>query len=442
MLIFEDDQSICLWPEELIASLTPAYPNRMRVVTHDGLVGYRPEDNFPGGPWQPLQGALVHPNHLKWVQDHREDPAGFPYPGASLTTTKGWRTPTYWACEKLARGLIWRADQERTAPCLQIPDDWLQVDQRLYLNPLRVRRLHPEARGVLKIGLDDGRKIKVAASHRAQLLTHLHLSDVHHLQPHDEGLFRHFLREYPLELARAPGTILKRLFSDPGPLIAQILWQALHYRQIGLDAGYADTQRGFFCNPVSAALIRAGLWDESCESLYENMLSTMIGKDRLFTYRELGFHDLYTKRRKIGWERPDIVLYIEKESLARIGKETARSIGISWMLSDGQAPLGAIESFCAALKRHYQGPVTLIIYGDYTPCKRAALAQHFERYQTPCLNPPRLLVTPELFTRQELELFGHPQGIHAEWLQPAERVLEALQNLIHRSVSGTPTSPR
>lgn len=438
MLIFEDDQSICLWPEELIASLTPAYPNRLRVVTHDGLVGYRPEDHFPAGPWKSVQGALVHPNYLSQGKEHREDPAGFPYPAAGEARAKAWKAPSYWACEKLAGGLIWRGDQERTAPCLQIPDDWLQVDQRLYLNPLRVRRLLQEARGILKVGLDDGRKIKVAASHRAQLLAHLNLTDARHLQPHEEALFRPFLREYPFELARAPGAVLQQLFSSPGELIAQILWQALHYRQTGIQAGYSDTQRGFFCNPVSAALTRAGLWDDSCEALYANILATMVGDDRLFTYRELGFQDLYTKRRKIGWARPEIVLYIEKESLARTGKEIAKSLGISWMLSDSHAPLGAIESCCAALKRHYQGPVTLIVYGDLKPSRREVIAQHFERYQTPCPGPPRLLVTRELFTPEELELISHRGGIHAEWLQPADRVLEALQNLLETLPPGNP----
>jgi hypothetical protein len=36
MICFEDEVGLCFYPEELVASITPAYPDRFRVVCADG----------------------------------------------------------------------------------------------------------------------------------------------------------------------------------------------------------------------------------------------------------------------------------------------------------------------------------------------------------------------------------------------------------------------
>jgi hypothetical protein len=455
VLIFQDDQSICLWPQQLVASLTPAYPDRVRVVTHDGTVGYRP-GGLPEGPWQPLNGSLVHANWLRPVQHQLEDPAGFTYPAASLLPQPPWEPPPYWGYESRPSGPVWRGqnDPPATSPP---PDDWLQVSARLHIHPQRVRRLLVEARGRLKLLLDNGQKVSLTRQREPHLLRQLGLSDGRNLQPYMPALFRIFLREYPYELARAPAHVLSSQFSNPRHLIAQILWQAVSYRRHGIEAGYADTHRGFWYNPVRATLVRSGLWDENCERLYAEILGKMIGTDRLFTYQDLGFQDVYAQFREIGSRYPDVILFIEKDSLAEIGKQVARTLGLSWLISGGISHLGSSEFFCAALRPLYQGPVRVLVYGDFDPGGRVAglaFANHLERYQVACPASPQFLVVPQLFSAEELELFarplsaknervdewlaqtgginGQPLGIHADWLRPAERVLNAVKALLER----------
>lgn len=50
-------------PESEIASLTPVYPNRTRIVLADGTVAHRPGPP-PPGPWVPLHHSWVNPQHL------------------------------------------------------------------------------------------------------------------------------------------------------------------------------------------------------------------------------------------------------------------------------------------------------------------------------------------------------------------------------------------
>ena len=454
MLIFEDDQSLCLWPEELIASLTPAYPQRLRVVTHDGTVGYLPGD-FPPGPWQPLGPSRVHPNWLRPVQDLLQDPAALSFPFASLSPRPPWQTPPYWGCESSPSGLLWRGDNDHTAPCPHLPDGWLPVNQRLRLNPQRVRRLLVQDHGVLQLLLDNGQKITVAQKSEAPLLLQLGLSHARHLQPHQPALFRPFLREYPFQIARAPAQVLRTHFSDARQLISQVLWQALSYHQLGIEAGYNKSHRGFWYNPLEATVARAGLCPETSELLYAQIVGKWVGTDRLFTYQNIGFKDVYANLREIGSLRPDIILFIEKDSLAEAGIQAARSLGLSWLISGGISHLGNCEYFCDALRLLYQGPVTVIVYGDFDPGGHVAghaFARHLERYQTPCPAGPHFLILPQLFTAEEIELFarplsakndrvdgwldetgginGQPLGIHADWLVPADRVLNALKALM------------
>lgn len=449
-MIFEDDQGLCIWPDELIASLTPAYPQRLRVVTHDGTVGYLP-GSFPEGPWQPLGQSRVHPNWLQRVEDQLEDPARFRYPGANLTPRPPWQAPPYWG----QSGDSWLADHDQTAPCPQPPSDWLPVNKTLQVNPLRVRRLLAEAHGVLKLLLDNGQKIKVTPKSEAELLRRLGLCEARHLQPHQPALFRVFLREYPFEIAFASAAVLRSHFRADRELISQVIWQALSYHQLGIKNGYNKSHRGFWYNPLEATLARAGVWTEASELLYAQIIGQYVGTDRLFCYQDLGFEDVYQHLREIGSRRPDIILFIEKDSLSEVGKQVARNLGISWIISGGMSHLGAVEFFCAALRLIYQGPVSLLVYGDFDPGGHVAghsCARHLERYQVACPAGAQFVITPQLYSAEELELFarplsakndrvdgwlaatggihGEPKGIHADWLQPAERVYEAVKALV------------
>ena len=340
--------------------------------------------------------------------------------------------------------------QDRTQPGL------CQYSQRGWLDPRRLRRIQAKDAGLI-LTLDSGKKVRVTTKWVPSVRSFLGLDDY---TPQPEALTRWFLREYPFEIARASAELLKTHFSSARRLIANILWQALEFNRQGIDKGYGYTHHGFFYKPLHATLERAGLINErftkqAAEELFQRILARMIEDDRLFDYRAFGFHDEHAHHREIGSLRPHIVLIIEKDCLTDAGIAAARHSGISWIVTGGVARLIGVEFFCAALHPVYQGPLTVINYGDFDPggwLNGRVFVKHLQRYDTPCPEGPQYLVRPELFTQEEIDLFsrplshkdgrvddwvaesgginGQPRGIHADWLHPPERVQQALQSLI------------
>ena len=240
-----------------------------------------------------------------------------------------------------------------------------------------------------------------------------------------------------------------------------ILWQTLERVRQGLKP-YGTTHHGYFYVPLHATLERAGMLNEQftkdmAEELYRRIVARMVRDDCLFAYRDLGFVDRFGHEREFGSRHPHIVLVIEKDSLAEGGIAAARQCGISWIVTGGVARITSVEFFCAALRLVYQGPVTVIDLGDFDPggwLNGRVFVGHMERYDTPCASGPHYLIRPELYTQQEIEILsrplsskdgrvddwlaesgginGQPRGIHADWLQPPERILQALIALLEK----------
>jgi len=440
MILFEDDQGLCFWPEELIASVTPAFPNRFRIVTADGTVGYSPSaEPFVNAQWCG-SGA---------------DPAGFPQELIAAVTPSQYVQEPFWAVQRTANGWLRHLDQSTSAGSAEDLEGLVQCADDWYFQPRRLRRVGNPA---LLLTFDQGRTIKVAPAFHDVVKAALGITS---LQLLPEGLTRTFLREYPFEIARAPAEVLKRHFQTARQLVANLLWQALFYRRLGLDKGYGITHRGFWYNPLYATLERAGLIElpddlrldkAGAEAMYANVLGQMIERDRLFCYRDLGFADSHSQDREIGARRPEVILLIEKESLSAAGIAAARHHGISWIVTGGISRLVAVEYFCAALQSVYGGEVVVLVLGDFDPggwLTGHTFVVHLARYGVFCPAGPVFLVRPEVFSEEELRLFSRPlsakdgrveewlaasggiageaRGIHADWLQPAERVLRVLE---------------
>lgn len=384
MIFFEDQHGLRCLPRSEISTIVSAFPGRLRVEALDGTVGYCYSADEPGqtGPC-PYAAKLIFPtDQLRRIQPE----------GDSLHLT-------------LASGEI-----------LNVTPKWV-----------------PSVRKFL--GLDRYR-------------------------PQPEPLTRVFLREYPFSIVRAKVEVLQLHFTEPRALIANLIWQARETLRPRSQVMHGKSHRGFWYNPVQATLERAGFFNgkitkESAEALYLRQLSQMVYDDRLFDYRDLGFEDEFAHQREIGAQRPDIILVIEKHCLSSTGIAVARQLGLSWIITGGISRHVAVEFFCDALHQVYQGPVFVIDYGDFDPGGRVAgqsFVHHLERYNTPCPAGPHFLILPELFTQEELDLFsrpldpkddriddwllktggihGNPRGIHADWLQPPERVFNAIRELL------------
>ena len=191
--------------------------------------------------------------------------------------------------------------------------------------------------------------------------------------------------------------------------------------------------------------------------LFELLIATMVGDDRLFTYADLEFVEPRPELRGVGTVRPDVVLLGEKTSLRRGVDAVREARGVSHILLGGLPSLLSTEFFVKALRDEgVRGPLTLLAYVDFDPggwiATDAFIAQ-LARYGMPVARVGHL-VLPSRFTRQELQLFamplptptpqvlgkvrawvqrsggihGRPMGVHADHLWPPSRVLQAFDD--------------
>ena len=70
MILFEDEHGLCCRPADLIASMVPAFPNRLRVVTAEGVVGYFYEfqDLTEPGLCQVSSSQWLNPIHMRRLE--------------------------------------------------------------------------------------------------------------------------------------------------------------------------------------------------------------------------------------------------------------------------------------------------------------------------------------------------------------------------------------
>ena len=70
MILFEDKQGLCCYPAQLIASITPTFPDRLRIVTADALVGYSYDviDRTQPGFCQVSGKEAINPNAFRRIQ--------------------------------------------------------------------------------------------------------------------------------------------------------------------------------------------------------------------------------------------------------------------------------------------------------------------------------------------------------------------------------------
>lgn len=280
-----------------------------------------------------------------------------------------------------------------------------------------------------------------------------------------EGLFRIFLRDFPFELARAPAEVLKHYFATSDELTANLIWQARHYKSLGMAMGYGKDHGGFCYFPLAPALERAGFLKTSHDlrvngpkfTRFQVILADLIGQDQLFTFEDLGFEDQGQNTRLIGTSLPEVILVAEKGSVGQFCRELALKHGLSLFIAGGVPKLISVEFFARALRKVYSGPVFVIALVDWDPGGHrvaTTMGPHLRRYGFETPADPVFLMRPETFSDEELALFamtlrgdtpaelttiqkwvegtggihGQPRGIYCNCLHPLDRVVPTLEH--------------
>lgn len=475
VVAFQDKDGLLFYRVSEIASLTPEYAGRWRAVTSDGSVLHRPD--FPTGyDWCQLVESFVNPRHLRQNTDTWMDPADFEYLGE--ITGVAPVEPVWPDLDLLALQIdpdgtcrwITSAGSEPYAGSLQEMAEqhshWICCGKQWWINPHRLRRLRREGHRY-HVELDDGRVLTALNKASAQsLASGLGLPGPDFLGRARCLLTERELRDYPLELDRAPAERLKLWFQTERQALANIIYQTVRYRQQGkvLD-GYGTDHSSYLYKPIYSIMVRAGFWnserilrmDPALRKDFEVVLNDLIGRDALFTYQQLGFED-EPSRRHIGDRRPEVVLVFEKTGFRRYAEELSQRFGISYIITAGMPKLLNSEFLAAALARAGGGPIRIIAFTDYDPAGwiiAEALAAQLARYGVESKSID-YLVRAERFTAQEIELFsyacsmgsaslvtaalewvkksgginGLARGMHANHFQPLERVAAELEKLL------------
>ena len=482
VLAFQDRDGLLFYRADQIATLTPEYRGRWRAVTAAGEVVHRP--GRPRLSWPRLGSSLVNPGLLRAVGNGWEDPGEFRYegdpgpafeplcwpevPGLSLSQLE------FWGVEVQADGqTVWRTDRGPVASPVaagqlaELHPRLICCGKQWWINPDRLRRLRRQL-GKYEVILDNGEVLVTlsrAPVHR--LISGLGLKNPDRLGDAPCLLTERNLREYPTELDVTSGPQLRKWFQTPRQALSNIIYQTVRYRQQGkvLD-GYGTEHSGYLYKPVFSVMVRAGFWkseaalrmDLKLRAEFESVVNDLIGRDRLFTYQDLGFLD-DPARRHIGDRRPEIVLVFEKTGFRGYAEELSRRYGVSYILTGGLPKLLESEFLAAALARVVRGPVRIIAFTDFDPggwVVAEALAEQLLRYGAQIIAPGAYLVRAEGFTREELELFafdcpmgnasaktlalnwtkrsggidGKPRGMHANHFKPLERVATELEKYL------------
>lgn len=491
MIVCQDRDGLVFWPEHQVASLTPEFRGRWRVVFADGSVAHRPTEP-PPGPWLPLGSSRVLPQLLRRVGEELEDPAGFrfpyqclphvptPEPDPTLLPKIGCRRDQVYALTTAARGgCLWHTDgggvrwpKVSVRKAVGHLSELILVQEGLYIHPERLRKVvvnHDNA----FLQLDNAVTFPFSPNGTA-FRESLKLPSLDHLEPLCHLLYdRLQLRDWPLDLTRAPAEFLRRNFPTSRMMIANMVWQQRRYLQLGIPQQVATSNRDLWYK-IEPALFRAGFLQiqdarfdppefpdragpvaeeqTTADGLYLTMFEVIgnLYKAGLLTYAELGYVDKPGKRR-IGTLRPEVILVTEKDSLGEFATRLADEFGTSLLLLDGQPQLIATEFFAADLRRAYAGPIRVIAYVDYDTegwIIGHATEDQFHDLGLPISQPIHFLIRSDAFTAEEVALHsfacshdtpgqktktrrwvaesgglgGKPRGMHSNHVQPYERV--------------------
>jgi hypothetical protein len=399
-----------------VASLVPEFDGRWRGVLRDGTVAHRPV--APGeGPWVAVGDMLLNPRWLVRTENGWEDPAGFVFASGELDVVPEPEEPAV-AGLPCAADAVYALRPDGATGCAWLTDNgefvWpktsarkasalhprmVEITKSLYVNRRRLRRIgycRARLRGVLDNGLEFRINVKAGV-----LAARLGLASISRLEPYRAALYRDVeLRDWPYRLALAPGETLQRDFPTRRKLIANLLWQ--RFRQ-----GWTKQSafRQLWYEDVAPAVERAGFARAGGYAVLQELLRTWVGDERFFTFREYGFKDPGAHNRRIG---SDVVLVVEKDTIADRAFALAREFGVSCIVLSGQPSLLETEWFVHVLARKLVRVIALV---DYDPAgwivARSFVAQ-LRRYGVEVPRPVEFLVRPEVFTAAELELVAVP----------------------------------
>lgn len=374
-----------------------------------------------------------------------------------------------------------QADSRRELPQLaaQHPD-LRPAGYEYFVNPRRMRRLaRQEGQPVLEF--DEGSTLRLTETALRSLLHALGLEDLDRVGGETQEqlhLRRLRVRRWPQRLFLAPQEFLRRhFFGSPERLIADMVMQTFDDLGVGESVPDGQDHRAYFYLPVRPTLQRAGhmveapveimlprkfpadpLTEDEAWGLMCRVMTDMV-KNRVVDYRSLGFRNRKPEYTLLGRTRPDVVVLVEKESLLDYARQLTEIEGVTSWISGGVPPLVGSEFLAQALQDAGVRTIIIVSYCDHDVVgydMPGALSEQLDRFGV-ATSGIRRMITPDRFTPEEIRrlgvpirttgppnyvarverwmretggTLGEPLALHANALQPFDRVLEALRAVL------------
>lgn len=411
MLAVQTESQNLFVPDLEIASLTPVYPDRIRVVLADGRVAYRPGP-MPAGPWVSLHQSRVNPKHLTRQGDFWEDPAGYRYPylpleeieeeepdlPGDILTFEAHRGKYFWRTDSGLRECELKPDQAQ-----QLYPQLAKLGRSYLVNLLRVRSWgHRVGGGWLEC--DNGERLEFSLRMNHEVCQALGVDGLSCIDRNHPATYR-TLRDFPYDLTTADPDRIKRDCPTPQAFTRALLWQTVLLNLSGQETGYGHNHFGFADHPLATAGERCGYQLTSTD--LSRAISHLVHTEGVINLSQLGFRESDTSTRILGNE----VLLVAPRKQADEVLPLVKELGLSLLLFRSDEDRLALEY----LAGHWKEPIQLVFLG-VKEVRRRTIERILELLEVDLAGPPieldslrqlkaRLKKLPELFRGLKPEPF-------------------------------------
>ena len=144
---------------------------------------------------------------------------------------------------------------------------------------------------------------------------------------------------------------IAKLAIDKRMVFRNLIFQKYKWIQAGIVPKIDGNIRSFWYEVKRTLAHDFDMWKASDIHIFYDSLQTLIEEDKLFKYRDFGFMDMGESYRKLGADRPEVVLMVEKRGLSRFIQKVAGGLGATSISLQGEPSSLSLEYFAEELKQ-------------------------------------------------------------------------------------------
>lgn len=212
-------------------------------------------------------------------------------------------------------------------------------------------------------------------------------------------------------------------------VIKSVVWQAQAKIRAGEARGVDGNLRSFFYQWIKPVMAKIPGALSAARDPYDTMLDVfaeMVGDYKLFSYSDLDLTDESWEHRRLGSERPEVIVFAEKVGFWRWLKRVQKAWPVTVVALGGTPSLLSSEYLLRDLGERVDleaTPLELLSVVDWDPSGwqiERAFARQLERVGAPAVSLTSL-VSPALYFEQEREIYRYPlpkkqQTKNRKWL--------------------------